>query len=86
MIITLQIISVVVAAIATIVIAVVACQNLCLIKKNNQKEEEHKAQIKDLYQAIVISNLLSGPSSFGFLKQSIDAFNAHYKGKVKIFD
>ena len=92
-----QIITSIISALATVVIAIVTWQNYRLIKIINKKEEEYKlalrekdeeyrSHIKDLYQAIVISNLLSGPSSYGSLGQAIDAFKSQYKGKVKIFD
>lgn len=93
----MNIISQIISAIATVVIAIVTWQNFLLIKKINKrdadyrkhlanKDDEYKSNIKDLYQAIVISNLLSGPSSYGALNQAIDAFKSQYKGKVQIFD
>ncbi|MEK6563491.1 MAG: hypothetical protein AABZ65_00475 [Candidatus Omnitrophota bacterium] len=90
---TMFMISSVITAIATTVIALFSWRSFCLsgeIKKatENQckKEEDFKSQTKDLYQAIVISNILSGPSSYGALTQAIDAFKSQYKGTFKIFD
>jgi len=82
-----------ITAIATTVIALFSWRSFCLSKEikkiaENQhtKEEEFKSQTKDLYQAIVISNILSGPSSYGALNQAIDAFKSQYTGTFKIFD
>ena len=87
------IVSNIVTAVATMAIAIFTWCSYCIsqqIKRatedQSKREEEFKNQIKDLYQAIVISNVLSGPSSYGALTQAIDAFKSQYKGKFKIFD
>lgn len=86
-------ISSIVTAMATTAIALFSWRSFCLseeIKKvtesHLEKEEKFKNQTKDLYQAIVISNILSGPSSYGALSQAIDVFKSQYKGTFKIFD
>ena len=90
---TMIMLSSIITAIATTVVAIFSWRSYCLsrdLKKSsedqNKREDEFKGHIKDLYQAIVISNILSGPSSFGALTQAIDAFKSQYKGKFKIFD
>ena len=90
---TMVVTSSIVTALATTAIAIFSWNSYCLskqIKKATEdqikRDEEFKSQIKDLYQAIVISNVLSGPSSYGALTQAIDAFKSQYKGKFKIFD
>ena len=90
---TMIMISSIVTAVATTMIAIFTWCSYCLsqqIKKVTEdqikRDEEFKSQIKDLYQAIVISNLLSGPSSFGDLPKAINAFKSQYKGKFRIFD
>ena len=90
---TMVVTSSIVTALATTAIAIFSWCSYCLskeIKKSmedqSKREEEFKSQVKDLYQAIVISNLLSGPSSFGDLPKAINAFKSQYKGKFRIFD
>ena len=91
---TMVVISSIVTALATTVITIFSWRSYCLseeIKKSTEdqgkREEEFKSQVKDLYQAIVISNVFSGPSCCGELTQAIDAFKSqYYKGKFKIFD
>ena len=86
----------IVMMLATMVIAYYAYANHCLSKEMNrsakqrqdeirESTEQHQQEIKDLYQAIVVSTLISGPSSTGRLERAIKAFEKHYKGKTKIF-
>ncbi|MFH1310470.1 MAG: hypothetical protein ABIH85_07335 [Candidatus Omnitrophota bacterium] len=79
------IVSAVISAIATIVIAYFTWQTHKMYLKIQEKDEEHKEQTRDLYQAIVVATLLSGPSSYGAFNQCKDAFNATYSGKTEIF-
>lgn len=87
-----MVISTIVMAIATVFLAIFAYQSNKLaqeIKRTNDLKDagdaEFKQQLSDLYQAIVISTLLSGPSSYGSLKQAIGAFKTQYGGKTQIF-
>jgi len=72
-------------AVATVIIAWYAYCNYRLYKTMQEKEIEYKEQISDLYQAIVIATLMSGPTSFADMGKTIEAFNSYYKGKTKIF-
>ncbi|HOX22222.1 MAG TPA: hypothetical protein PLL10_02065 [Elusimicrobiales bacterium] len=80
------------SALATIVIAVWAYKSHKLaeeIKKSTdvQKKEndEYRTQVSDLYQAIAIATLISGPSSTGGADAAIKCFKNHYKGKTPVF-
>lgn len=74
-----------ISAIATAVIAYFTWQNYKMYQAIQDKDEEYKKQTSDLYQAIVVATLLSGPSSYGAFNQCKDAFKATYSGKTKIF-
>lgn len=92
-------ISTIVTAIATAVIAVYSWQSHELGKKvgraNALKEEteaEFKKRVADLYQAIIIATLISGPNSVQeqtissvSIEEAIKAFTKHYKGATQIF-
>ena len=78
--------------IATIIIAIYAWRSHKLaeqIKHANElretEDKEFRQRISDLYQAIVISTLLSAPSGYGAIGEAIDAFRSYYKGKTLIF-
>jgi hypothetical protein len=88
----LLVISTAVSALATCVIAVYSCFSWKLtveMKRANdlkdKADQEFKEQVSDLYRAIVVATILSGPSSYGSLDQATSAFNAQYAGKTKIF-
>ena len=72
-------------AVATVIIAWYASCNYKLYRTIQEKDTEHKEQISDLYQAIVIAILFSGPPSYARIEETIKEFNKHYKGKTKIF-
>jgi len=75
------------AVITSIAIAIVAWFAYCnyrLYKVIQKKDTEYKEQISDLYQAIVIATLLSGPTSTGGIEKAIQEFKSHYKGKTRI--
>ena len=75
-------VSIVVSAIATLIIVIFTGLNYQIYKKLQEKDEEYKNQISDLYKAIVVSNLLSGNSD---LDMTYKKFNREYTGKTKIF-
>jgi len=79
-----MIIAAIVTSIATIIIAWYASCNYKLYKIIQEKNTEHKEQISDLYQAIVIATLLSGPTSTGGIEKAIQEFKSQYKGKTRI--
>ena len=76
----------IVIAVGTAVIALYTICNYKLYKAIQKKNEESRIQTSDLYQAIVIATLLSGPSSYGQMPAAIEEFKKHYKGKTKIFN
>lgn len=80
-----MLIAAIITSIATVIIAWYAYCNYRLYKVIQEKDAEYKEQISDLYQAIVIATLLSGPSSYGGIEEAIKEFNRHYKGKTKVF-
>ena len=47
--------------------------------------EEFRRTLRDLYEAIVIATLLSGPSSYGSYDTCRNTFESEYKGDIKIF-
>lgn len=79
------IVSTCISAIATTVIAYFTYQNYKMYKVLQNKDEEYKKQTRDLYQAIVISTLLSGPSSYGAYRECKEVFKKEYVGETPIF-
>jgi hypothetical protein len=74
---------------ATFFIAINAGLSLWLAFIIKTKNKEHQEQISDLFQAIAITNVLSGlgmASDLTTIKGMIKEFKEHYKGKTKIFD
>jgi len=71
--------------ISTIFIARATWLNYRIYETLQKKDEDYKKQTSDLYQAIVISTLLSGPSSYGQYGQTKDVFKKEYRGETKIF-
>ncbi len=68
--------------IATVVIALSSIVNVLLAYFYSQ-------QTSDLYQAIVISTILSDPNATegsSHLGNKIGSFKKHYKGKTPVFD
>jgi hypothetical protein len=72
----------IVSAIATGFIAWYAVVNHKLANAIKAKDEQHQQEIKDLYQAIVISNLCWG--SYDNDTDKLRNFKELYKGKTKI--
>lgn len=85
---TIMIGSMLITAIATGVIAWYAIANHRLTSNINLRDEEYRRQTSDLFQAIVISNILSNPIAFPGSGQEdtiIEAFEKLYKGKTPIY-
>lgn len=85
----------IVTTIATVVIAYYAWRShqiseaiIKLTQKRDDEEKEFKQQIKDLYQGIVVSNIISAPlgNSHQPYADTLEAFKKFYKGKTKIID
>lgn len=88
----IEIISMGLTAVATCVIAFYSWRSFKLseeIKRSNElkttSDQEFRQQVSDLYQAIVISTLISGPSSYGAFGPAKDVFKSQYRGKTPIF-
>ena len=79
----------IIITIATVVIAFCAGASYRLASKIQERDKEHRQQISDLYQSIVISNILSDPNATegsARLDAKIKVFKLFYKGKTPIFD
>ena len=63
----------------------VGWRNYELYKQAQKKAEQQQKDFEDLLEAIVISTLISGPSSYGALPTAIKAFESNYLGNRKIF-
>ena len=72
----------VVIAIATVVIAIFAIMSYRLASTIQYREDEFQKQVSDLYQAIVISRVITGPQAD--LKRAIRRFKALYQGTTPI--
>lgn len=85
-------------AVAVCVIAYYAYANNKLIQESHKREKEfreqltemnerHQQESRDLYQAIVISTILSGPqgSNRKAVDKVIQLFEQHYVGKTQVF-
>ncbi len=79
------VISSLISAIATCIIAYFTWQNYKMYQILKGKDEEYKNQTSDLYQEIVIATLLSGPTSYGDYPRCKDKFKGEYAGKTEIF-
>lgn len=75
--------SIIVSALGTSVIAGFAVTNYLLAKAIMTKDEQHQQEIKDLYQAIVISNICW--NRYDNHTDKIRHFKELYNGKTKIF-
>ena len=73
-----------ITALATAVIAYHAVASQLLNQKIKERDEEFRQQVSDMYQAIVVSNVVSPAQSD--TSKAIDRFRELYKGKTKIFD
>ena len=77
-----------VSAMATVVIAFCAIVSFSIAFSLWKRDKEFRQQTSDLFQAIVISNILSDPEArLGNFKldDNIEAFKELYKGKTPIF-
>jgi hypothetical protein len=72
----------VVIAIATVVIAIFAIMSYRLGSKIQSRDEGFRQQISDLYQAVVISSVITGPQPE--LTRAIRRFKVLYKGTTPI--
>ena len=79
----LTLLSIWLTAIATTAIAILTFMNYQLIAKIQRKDEEYKRQIRDYFEATVISNIVGGPHE---PSKAIKTFGDHYKGETKIFN
>ena len=70
-----------ISAIATGFIGLYAFMNHRLVNAMKAKDEQYQQQIKDLFQAIVISNVIDHEHT----ANNIDRFNKRYHGKTVIF-
>lgn len=73
-----MVIAAIATAIATGVIAWYAWLSYKISGKRDDGEKEFKQQIKDLYQAIVVSNIVLGPEGVNSRESSIQAFKRLY--------
>ena len=84
---TIVVISSVFSAIATVVIAIYAVMSHSLAKAIKASSNEHQSRIEDLYQAIIISNIVAAGRSPNETEvgRAKDMFNQNYDGSTKIF-
>lgn len=80
----MQTFSMIVTGMATAVIAVYAVLTYRLSKQISRQSELHQQDLDDLFEAIVVATLLSGPTTIDF-DRTQKAFENHYKGKRKVF-
>lgn len=87
-----MLISAVITAISTFVIAIYSWKSYKLsveLKRSNDnaqtRDQEYRQQTSDLFQAMTIAMLISGPTSTGGFSSARDMFNSLYKGKTQIF-
>jgi len=81
------IISSIVSAIATVVIAVYAIMSHSLANAIKESSNDHQSKIEDLYQAIIISNIVAAGRSPNEteVERAKEMFNQNYNGSTKIF-
>lgn len=79
----MEVMSIALTAVATLVIAYYSYQSYKLSEKLSEINDQHQQEIKDLFQAIVVSNLVDKGSA---TSTAIREFKQNYKGKTKIFD
>ena len=82
----------IVMAIATVCLAIFACQSNKLameLKRTNDLKEiedkEFKQQISDLYQAMVVAMIVDTAQGANRTQAVINCFKQYYKGKTIIF-
>lgn len=71
----------IIITIATIAIALCAIASFVLAWIINQRDDEFRQQLSDLYYAMVLSNLLSSDSG---LEKRFILFKQNYQGKTPI--
>lgn len=77
----IMVLSVGITASATVVIAYYAWVNHEIASKIQSRDDEFRQEMKDLYVAMVLSNLLSSDSGIGRRKT---LFEEAYEGKTRI--
>ena len=89
----LQLLSIVVTAIATAVIALFTYRTYQvytsmkeIMNQSQQKMGQDQDETKDLYEAIVVATLISAPSGTGKTNVAIEVFKHYYKGRTKLFE
>jgi hypothetical protein len=82
----ITVLSIIATAAATVAIAFYTRKTHNLMEAVKQKDSEHQQEIKDLFQAIVISNILSAgkPQGGQLLDGLFSEFEKRYKGKTPI--
>jgi hypothetical protein len=70
-----------ITAIATAVIAYSAYTNNKLAKEIKETREKHDEEIKDLFQAMVIASISSGPHTYD---EAVYFFKKNYQGKTEV--
>ena len=70
-----------VSAVATVVIAIFAWSNYKLAQEIKKSREKHDEETKDLYQAMVIASISSGPHTYD---EAVEFFKENYKGKTEV--
>ncbi len=81
---TIVIVASIINTIATVAIAIYASKAHTLTKKMKESQQQRDEEISDLYQAIVIATILSGPSG-PRIDDILSTFKKTYKGTTKIF-
>jgi hypothetical protein len=75
---------VILSAISTVVIAVFSAVSFFLARSIKAKNDEYQNQIKDLFQTIVVSNVISVSDGIGAdeIKEKLKTFKELYKGDI----
>jgi len=71
--------------ISTIVSAIATCVIACLTYQTKISQDKFQNQLSDLYKGIVLATLLSSNSDAGQISAFIGRFKQHYDGKTEIF-
>ena len=78
-----------VSAISSAFIAIFAGVSLWLAFTIRAGDKMYRRQVRDLYEAIIISNILSTPEAIlasDHLVKKVKAFKEFYRGETPIFD
>lgn len=81
----INIISIVVMALASTGIFLVAYSNYLLSKSSLNKSEKHEQEMRDLLQALVCA-IMHQPHGGESYVSAMNKFKNAYKGKTKLFD